>query len=544
MNPAIRTTDATRESRKRRAVPTADGSFHWVGRNYSNYASYQNGTAPPVEVSQWYSYLMNNGSNMTDHALNPHLDSTAGNPAYGKTLYPWFTMAAVSSFPHNDLGQDFRFNIRILHYGGRGFPYYFGGNTSSNKYLAADDGGQGNVPSGVALGTVSDTTDFSIFNTQIRYLAQDSYYWYKVNTIQIAFPSYVRCPRYPKNILMDQQANNANNGVSDADFRTDGTYTITNGSLGDTLAREERLLDTFRCMDSANFNGHRGWDSSIPYNHEVADTYNDSIYLGYDGPATNYNHRPTENYPYYLEQLTENDGSEYQGLVVSHNQDHAASAAADLSSSQTKVYDNEHGFICGPVPPFNHLGAPGRELNNSDYKGEWYKCGQKYTVHGLMNTYDEHAQLEYGTMQEIWFQFWYHYVINFTTAEDGTDLPNADWYDKRDSNTHRAANIVDNSATARYHDNTHGDVFFTNDNYKNNYVHGLLADAAVRITYDHLHNFPNILFNAFELRGIRFYCDKINSFNSNTCFHTGQEEPNTAYSGTTAEIIGDTMLNP
>merc|ERR1719327_317206 len=547
MNPAIRTTDATRESRKRRAVPTADGSFHWVGRNYSNYASYQNGTAPPVEVSQWYSYLMNNGSNMTDHALNPHLDSTAGNPAYGKTLYPWFTMAAVSSFPHNDLGQDFRFNIRILHYGGRGFPYYFGGNNAGNKHLAADDGGQGNVPSGVALGTVSDTTDFSIFNTQIRYLAQDSYYWYKVNTIQIAFPSYVRCPRYPKNILMDQQANNANNGVSDADFRTDGTYTITNGSLGDTLAREERLLDTFRCMDSANFNGHRGWDSSIPYNHEVADTYNDSIYLGYDGPATNYNHRPTENYPYYLEQLTENDGSEYQGLVVSHNEGHAASAAADLSASQTKVYDNEHGFICGPVPPFNHLGAPGRELNNSDYKGEWYKCGQKYTVHGLMNTYDEHAQLEYGTMQEIWFQFWHHYVITWDTSH--TAAAGTDFWDKRNSNTNRyrspsgATNPNQGWPTGNkvFHDGAHDDVYFHMGNYKNAYAGGVIGGTTDLIRYDHVHNFPNVLFNAFELRGIRFYCDDVNSFNSNTCFHTGAA-PGTAF--TSANLIGDSMTNP
>merc|ERR1712007_139604 len=31
-------------------------------------------------------------------------------------------MPAISSFPHNDLGKDFRFNVRILHHGGNGDP--------------------------------------------------------------------------------------------------------------------------------------------------------------------------------------------------------------------------------------------------------------------------------------------------------------------------------------------------------------------------------------------------------------------------------------
>jgi len=36
-------------------------------------------------------------------------------------------------------------------------------------------------------------------------------------------------------------------------------------------------------------------------------------------------------------------------------------------------------------------------------------CGSVYTVTGLMNTYDEYAQQEYGTHQEFWFQFQYYY---------------------------------------------------------------------------------------------------------------------------------------
>ena len=57
---------------------------------------------------------------------------------------------AISSFPHNDLGKDFRFNLRILHHMGEGD---------------------------------SQTTRF-----------YDSYYWYRVNRITIAFPYIVGCP--------------------------------------------------------------------------------------------------------------------------------------------------------------------------------------------------------------------------------------------------------------------------------------------------------------------------------------------------------------
>merc|ERR1712079_276242 len=69
----------------------------------------------------------------------------------------WTTeMAAVSSFPHNDLGKDFRFNVRILHKGGAGDPTATG--------------------------------------------VKDSYYWYKVDEIKIQFPDVVRCPREMKNL--------------------------------------------------------------------------------------------------------------------------------------------------------------------------------------------------------------------------------------------------------------------------------------------------------------------------------------------------------
>jgi hypothetical protein len=454
--------------------------------------------------------------NIKDNALEPHVDSTGEH-----TLWPWMSMAAVSSFPHNDLGQDFRFNIRILHYGGRGFPYLFTGNAVEANNVLTTGASRTTVPGGVTAGDVGIDNNFTIMSTNIKYLAQDSYYWYKVNTVQIAFPSYVRCPRYPKNILQDKLPSSA----------TESTFkaSIAANSLGDSMQRDERIDDTFRCMDSGNFNGHRGWDSSEPYAHTAnsdVDTYSTSMYLNYNSAT---NHRPDTNYPYYIEQLTENDGSAYQGILVSHNLNNDANA-------NDKIYDNQNGFICGDVPPYN----PGTTVpTNADYKGEWYKCGQKYTVHGLMNTYDEHAQLEYGTMQEIWFQFWYHYVINFDTDGAASDLTNSGFWDKRDSNTNRKA--AHNTAQP-FHDGQHDDVYFTFSNYKNNFAQKTDGTNDATISYDHLHNFPNILFNAFELRGIRFYCDHINSFNSNTCFHTGQDAVGDGLA--VGDLIGDSMLNP
>ena len=59
-----------------------------------------------------------------------------------------FLQFAISSFPHNDLGKDFRFNLRMLHHLGEGDSYEF----------------------------------------------YDSYYFYRVNEITITFPTTVGCP--------------------------------------------------------------------------------------------------------------------------------------------------------------------------------------------------------------------------------------------------------------------------------------------------------------------------------------------------------------
>jgi len=49
---------------------------------------------------------------------------------------------------------------------------------------------------------------------------------------------------------------------------------------------------------------------------------------------------------------------------------------------------------------------------SSAYDEKKMACGNEYSVEGLMNTYDEYAQQEYGTHQEFWFQFNYYYVFD------------------------------------------------------------------------------------------------------------------------------------
>ena len=75
-----------------------------------------------------------------------------------------------------------------------------------------------------------------------------------------------------------------------------------------------------------------------------------------------------------------------------------------------------------------------------------------------MNTYDEYAQQEYGTHQEFWFQFFYHFEGN---------------------------------------------------------------ESVNKVTYtgaDHTpYNFPNILFNAFEVSSVTFECNTSNLMNGNSC---------------------------
>jgi len=98
---------------------------------------------------------------------------------------------------------------------------------------------------------------------------------------------------------------------------------------------------------------------------------------------------------------------------------------------------------------------------SSAVNDEWYQCGDAYTVSGLMNTYDEQAQNEYGVYQEFWFQFYYHFELDITSTS------------------------VNSVAS---------------------------TNGAVKP-----YNFPNILFNAFEVTSVAFTCSNAGRKNPNIC---------------------------
>lgn len=306
-------------------------------------------------------------------------------------------MPAISSFPHNDLGKDFRFNVRILHHGGNGDPD-------------------------------SDCGDINRDGPDCK----DSYYWYKVDEIKMTFPHTVRCPREAKNL--------ANGTAGYGDMRDGGEA-------------YESAADTFRCMDSANFNGHRGWNS------ETAKNNRNSNWSDTDA-------REDIDKPWFLENL----GS-------AHGLTGAAYAGVDVDGTNT---DTSDGFICGGTPLAD---------------GEWYKCGTHYTVKGLMNTYDEFAQQEFGTMQEFWFQFHYHFVL----AYNGDHRDAETLADPNQTPVLTATTIVDVSAAPGY---GNGDT------------------ATANSEYDHRHNFPNTLFNSFEITSVAFNCNaatRDTRLNTNAC---------------------------
>jgi len=106
----------------------------------------------------YWAYIQPDGFTSSDNLWKPH---TATDQRDDETT--GFRGFAISSFPHNELGQDFRFNIRTLHNMGMG--------VSKTAQMATN--------LGVTAGIVDATQ------------AIWSYYLYAVNTIKIAFPEYV-----------------------------------------------------------------------------------------------------------------------------------------------------------------------------------------------------------------------------------------------------------------------------------------------------------------------------------------------------------------
>lgn len=108
------------------------------------------------------------------------------------------------------------------------------------------------------------------------------------------------------------------------------------------------------------------------------------------------------------------------------------------------------------------VASNGLDVCSATYVVDKLSCGTTYKVDGLMNSYDEYAQQEFGTHQEFWFQF--EYVM---TATDDSIFANCD---------------------TDLHDM------------------GIACNQA-----------PNMLFNSFEVTSVTPACGTTNLFNGNLC---------------------------
>merc|ERR1719204_2817357 len=127
---------------------------------------------------------------------------------------------AISSFPANELGKDFRFNIRTLHNMGNGVAkqYY------QIQNLRGHNGNDG-------------TNDPNLLTSNLRTSETVwSYYFYAVDTIKIAFPEFVarvnHCDRHShrnSSHCVNEIDGNASTGIKDYTTNTENGNPDTDG---------------------------------------------------------------------------------------------------------------------------------------------------------------------------------------------------------------------------------------------------------------------------------------------------------------------------
>ena len=265
-------------------------------------------------VDSWYNENHDGGSAVVDWSVNVDL--------------------AVSSFPHNNLGKDFRFNLRVL---------------QGMKDTA------GRAPQSAAFKNDNNTQFYS-------------YYFYKINQIDIEFPFPVAYALYNENRKSPTTGNpNTGTRIDTIDIDADDWWQTFN--------------------QDAN---HPAYHDGKPENYALLNT---------GAKWTNINpHSETEN-------------PDYQFLHRSASDDNAnIIPPVDLGSHAPNGggFHRIRGFIdYAPTGGSDHFadwcansGSQGRDVALE------ITCGRNFHIKGLMNTYDERRG-QRGTYQEIWVQLSY-----------------------------------------------------------------------------------------------------------------------------------------
>ena len=361
---------------------------------------------------------------------------------------------AISSFPHNELGKDFRFNIRTLHNMGNGVAkqyYQIQDLTSStgNEYTAAN-------------------TQAEVFNTLRTSNLRTSetvwsYYFYAVDTIKIAFPEFVarvnHCDRHSHRntshctsiLTLDTENGNPDTaGASDGINKSSAYPGYANGHPHRRLGFQDIIIDgvTMKKTDNQydsrqtrtgdddwhkqyNFaRGLRGDDHTRATLHYLDTEFANEDKSLDEANGTNAAHQMCGTDYYQNETINMDkairffgandstldnagDPNHYQGYSDSYQPLKPCASWCALDVYATDVAggfgeDPSRQTLNSDTPPkvTNHSSTVAANTKLSRYGGI---CGRVLRIDGLLQTYDELHNRQYGTIQEIWVQLQYAY---------------------------------------------------------------------------------------------------------------------------------------
>jgi len=297
-----------------------------------------------TDAQPYWSYIMPDGFTSSDNLWTP----SSGQRDDESTGFRGF---AISSFPHNELGQDFRFNIRTLHNMGMGV-------SKTNQMMANR---------GVTAGIIDSTQ------------AIWSYYMYAVDTIKIAFPEYVARVNHC-HFASHTSHPNCQSGATTSGWQDIIVDGVTMKSYSNpSLSSDTRYTSE---TNQYGFNKIMGQD-----NHALATLhYTDGDFTGFDSTLTGGN----------------------EGDTFCANNGHDASTIR-YSTAHGVSEDGK------PVKPCASWCHPGAMRGTSNVAGDDTSrvCGRVLKIDGLLQTYDELHLRQYGTIQEVWVQLMYAYQEAF-----------------------------------------------------------------------------------------------------------------------------------
>ena len=328
----------------------------------------------------------------------------------------------VSSFPHNNLGKDFRFNLRVL------------------------QGAMASSPGAVAA---TSTTFFTATKTGANQVYR-SYYFYKINQIDIRFPYYVAYALHHEN--------RGKTLTTDTNARTDDGLPVANGATdwdgaaAGGWASGARPADGIWCDNLSSSDGQ-----CHPAGQQWWNTLNNDIVhpLTYDAntPPELYRHMDTKTAMAYNRNsiLSSDDLDDYQFMhnsmahsrsniippidlgthspgVNKHSADGGGeiefhrvmgfikipelnSSTASTALAGTHTDDTAGNIKYGSADWCDHTGGQ-TNVAGTAVTGDMgdnlleRTCGVDFRIIGLMNTYDERRG-QRGTYQEIWVQLQY-----------------------------------------------------------------------------------------------------------------------------------------